>query len=627
MSTKIASLYAEIGAKTEGFEKGAKKVKGDLSSLKSSLSGIAPASLVGFATLGGAIAGISVAVRESVLAASDLEESMSKVGVVFGNSAEEVYRWADTTSSSIGISRQAALEAAGTYGNLFTALGLTKDAAADMSQDMVNLAADLASFNNADPTQTLEALRAGLTGEAEPLKRYGVAMNQVTLAQKAMEMGLGDNIQALTEAQKIQLRYAVIMEQTGAAQGDFARTSDGLANTMRTLNATTEDLKAELGEAFLPTALKIVTVLTDAAKALNQFSKEQDKLESKGVSPYTAHRAAILGFVHATEDATEATDESSVAIDGWGNALGDVVPTIDEATQSSKELEDILKEQTKAYQGILDAAESINRENERYAEDEADRAARLEEIAQEKVRLQIEQNAVQAAGNLDLAARNDFMMKQIELDNEHNKILEDGMKAEEDLKEASNRRIFDMVQNQVSAEGISTEEYQRLQDLQVQLGLVTRADADRAVQERLTADQFAESISDQKENVTGLLDTLRAIPENSPYRAQVIIDTYGGIPSLVQSRAGSYSGGFGASKTQLSRGYLGGFQGGGSFIVPGTGIGDRPYMLGLSPGERVDVTSPDGKGGSGNTIIINATVSGEQDWAYVAQMISRYQMK
>lgn len=213
----------------------------------------------------------------AINAASDLDETKNKVNVVFGDMSKSVLDWSMTSATALGQSREQALAAAGTYGNLFTSLGLGQKPAAEMSMSLVQLASDLASFNNADPSQVLDALRSGLSGEVEPLKKFGIAMNESTLKAKAMELGMGDNIQALTEAQKLQLRYAIIMGQTATAQGDFARTSGGLANQQRILKAQFTDSAAALGTQLLPLALKFATFLSGLIQKFSQLSPGMQK--------------------------------------------------------------------------------------------------------------------------------------------------------------------------------------------------------------------------------------------------------------------------------------------------------------------------------------------------------------
>jgi hypothetical protein len=213
-----------------------------------------------------AAAGVMVStLTGAVGAASDLQETVSKVGVVFGDSSEEILKWGENSAEAFGMSKNVALGAAANYGNLFVALGLAEEKSADMSTSLVELAGDLASFNNVDPTEALDALRSGLVGETEPLRRFGVNLNEATIAQKALELGLISSIkQGLTPAQKAQASYALILDQTKTAQGDFARTSSGLANQQRINAAKMENALADLGSAILPLANMIVPALAGA---------------------------------------------------------------------------------------------------------------------------------------------------------------------------------------------------------------------------------------------------------------------------------------------------------------------------------------------------------------------------
>lgn len=257
-------LEASINANLQGLREDLKQGESELSKFG---QGVSPSGLNKFiesassklATLGGrlsaagqALAPVTNILRDTLDAASDLNESMSKVDVVFGGSSQIVKQFAETAATSLGQSKQQALEAAGTFGNLFTSLKIGQAPAAEMSTNLVKLASDLASFNNIDPGQALEKLRAGITGEAEPLKSLGIAMNETAMKAKALEMGLKPVGGQLTEQQKIAARYAIILEQSGNAQGDFARTADGAANAQRIFSAQLADLSSKFGQTFLP---------------------------------------------------------------------------------------------------------------------------------------------------------------------------------------------------------------------------------------------------------------------------------------------------------------------------------------------------------------------------------------
>lgn len=231
-----------------------------------------------------------------VNAASAVEESMSKVRVVFGESSDAVVSFAETASTNIGMSKQAALEAAGTYGNLFQAFGIGKQASQEMSTELVKLAADLASFNNASIDDALQALRSGLSGETEPLKRFGVALNDVRLKQEALNLGLYSGKGNLDIAAKSQAAFALIMKDTSLAQGDFARTSDGVANQQRILAAQFADVRAELGQALIPTFKTLMSFIAETVlPKVREFAAVLGKEGVGGAIKYAA--GEFVGFV------------------------------------------------------------------------------------------------------------------------------------------------------------------------------------------------------------------------------------------------------------------------------------------------------------------------------------------
>lgn len=214
-----------------------------------------------FAIVG--VAGAIAAIRKTVDAASDLEESQSKANVVFGESVGVIDKFASTSATAVGLSKQAALGFAGTFGNLFVALGISASQAAGLSTEIVSLGADLASFNNLEVDETLEKLRSGLVGEVEPLRALGINFNAAQVEAKAFALGLTAVGEQASEAAKVQARYALIVEQTGTAQGDFARTSGGLANQQRILVAELQDAAAVIGAQLLPVILDLVSNARD----------------------------------------------------------------------------------------------------------------------------------------------------------------------------------------------------------------------------------------------------------------------------------------------------------------------------------------------------------------------------
>lgn len=227
-----------------------------------------------------ALAGIGIAatikgLQSTVMAASNLSESIAKSNTVFGKNAQAIQDWSKTTASALGVSRQAALEAAGTYGNLFRAFGINEQESAKMSTALVTLAADLASFNNVPIDDALLALRSGLSGETEPLKRFGIALNEARLKEEALRLGLIKTTSGtLPQAIKTQAAYALIMKDSALAQGDVARTAGGLANQLKFLKAGLEDAKTGFGQALLPIVLNVVTAFNqDLLPAITNTTK------------------------------------------------------------------------------------------------------------------------------------------------------------------------------------------------------------------------------------------------------------------------------------------------------------------------------------------------------------------
>lgn len=290
-ATQAANALGHVGAAGQragsdiesGMEQAGRGIVKAEKSSKDLEAALTKISAVGFLVGGAVFAGLGVAVSR----ASDLNESISKTNVVFGSASRAVQDFATSTAKDLGISRQAALEAAATYGNLFRGIKISQGDAAQMSTTLVTLAADLASFNNFDPAQVLHDLQSGLIGETEPLRKYGVLLNEASVEQELMIEGAQKLNGEYTDAQKVQARYAIILKQTTTAQGDFARTADGVANSTRIAKAELADATAELGTTFLPIASKALQTVASLAEAFSNLPP--------GVQETTAQVIAVAG--------------------------------------------------------------------------------------------------------------------------------------------------------------------------------------------------------------------------------------------------------------------------------------------------------------------------------------------
>lgn len=227
-----------------------------------------------------ALTTLAVVAFKATKMASDLNEETSKAKQIFGDASDSILDFSKTASSKIGQSRTEALKAAGTFGVLGQAAGLTGTDLTKMSIQFTKLASDLASFNNTSPEDAVLALGAGLRGEAEPLRRYGVLLNDATLRQKALELGLIKTTkEALTPQNKSLAAQAVILEKTALQQGNFALTAKDAANQQRTFTAKLKDLQTQMGTLFLPVLKNTLDTFNDYADVLIYLTTNTDKAQ------------------------------------------------------------------------------------------------------------------------------------------------------------------------------------------------------------------------------------------------------------------------------------------------------------------------------------------------------------
>lgn len=201
--------------------------------------------------------------KGTIDSASDLAETVSKSNTIFGANAAEIEQWAGRADTAIGQTKQQALDAAAGYGNLFSQLGIGSKQAAGMSTAMVELASDFASFHNADVSEVLNAQSAAFRGEYDAVQRFVPTINAAAVEQRALADSGKKTTKELTAQDKALAVQRLLMEGAGAATGDFARTSDGLANKQRILSARIENVKAKIGTALLPVVSKLTGLLAD----------------------------------------------------------------------------------------------------------------------------------------------------------------------------------------------------------------------------------------------------------------------------------------------------------------------------------------------------------------------------
>lgn len=220
------------------------------------------------------VAGAAMAIK----AASDLNETVNKIDVAFKDQAKTVKAWADTAITKMGLAKGSALDAAALFGDMSTAMGLNTKEAAKMSTNLVQLGADMASFKNVSFERTQTALAGVYTGETESLKQLGIIMTETNLQEFARAQGITKSLKEMTQAEKVQLRYAYVMSVTKNAQGDFNRTSDGTANQLRITQERFKELQADLGQRFLPVANKVLEFVQNLFKAFQELTPKQQNM-------------------------------------------------------------------------------------------------------------------------------------------------------------------------------------------------------------------------------------------------------------------------------------------------------------------------------------------------------------
>jgi hypothetical protein len=219
-------------------------------------------------------------------AASDLNETVNKSNVIFGKNAASIDAWAKTAATSMGLSRSQALNAAAGFGDMFSQLGFAGDKAASMSKSVVQMAADLGSFNNLPTAEVADMMAAAFRGEYDSLQRLVPNINATRVETEALAMTGKKSAKELTAQEKAAATLAIVQKDGARAAGDFARTSDGVANKAKIQAARMEDLKAKVGQLTLP----LKSLALDAFGGLITFGERALPVIEKGA-------AAIGGFV------------------------------------------------------------------------------------------------------------------------------------------------------------------------------------------------------------------------------------------------------------------------------------------------------------------------------------------
>ena len=244
--------------------------------------------------------------KAAISAASDLAEVQNVVDVTFGAGAVKIDSWAKSAGKAFGLTETQAKKYTSTLGAMMKSQGIADDQLLEMSTDLAGLAADMASFYNLDFDEAFQKIRAGISGETEPLKQLGVNMSAANLEAFALEKGITKAFSAMSQGEQTALRYQYIMQATADAQGDFARTADGFANATRRVETAMETIKT-VGGGLLMEVVEPLT--TGLASLLEQLTTKDTTVLDDIAAIDTKTGEKVSKIRQTAEDARLLTDE------------------------------------------------------------------------------------------------------------------------------------------------------------------------------------------------------------------------------------------------------------------------------------------------------------------------------
>jgi hypothetical protein len=236
-------------------------------------------------------------------AASDAAETANAFQVAFGSLTPLAQKFAKSYSDTVGRSLVETQAQMAKTQLVLTGIGVSAEQALSLTESIQRRSVDIGSLWNVQDAEAYQAILSGIAGEAEPLKKFGVALNDAALKSELLRLGFKGNAQEAPEAAKAIARLNIIMRGTASADGDAIRTKDGLANKTKAARAEFEKAAVSLGENFLPIAAEAASV---AADLLAEFNKWPDSMKLAGL--------AALGLVAAG-------GPIAALIDGWGKVI------------------------------------------------------------------------------------------------------------------------------------------------------------------------------------------------------------------------------------------------------------------------------------------------------------------
>lgn len=382
--SKLSSATSSLGnivSKTSSIiGTGVKGIIGWFQRLGNSSSGIKTASFnlgnllktaIGFK----AIRGLANLGKSAIGFGSAITEIENVVDVSFGSMADEAYKFASTAKEQFGLSELAAKQYSGTMMAMMKSSGVAQDAASKMSISLAGLAGDIASFYNIDTDTAFQKIRAGISGEIEPLRQLGINLSVANMEAYALSRGITTSYNAMSQAEKVALRYNYLMSVTGDVQGDFARTSGTWANQVRLLTLNFQSLSAVIGQGLIAGILPAIQALNalmsklmQAANAFRNFMYVLMGKKLKGSQSGVSDIVSNLGGIEtAGDDASSGLDDATSSAKKLKKALS-VLPfdqlnqltdNSDNSGTASKSLGSGLGDLADSFAGIQDSLDEV----------------------------------------------------------------------------------------------------------------------------------------------------------------------------------------------------------------------------------------------------------------------------
>ncbi|MFA9375596.1 MAG: hypothetical protein ACERKZ_02465 [Lachnotalea sp.] len=230
--------------------------------------------------------------------ASNVQEMENKFNVVFDGMTKEVDSWASSYATAIGRNKNTIKEYLADNQNMFVGMGMTRDAGAELSEKMVQLGLDLASFNNLSEDDAVNALSKAIMGESESAKTLGAVLNDNTRAMAMEVLGYQGKYDALSESEKMEVNYQAILMQSTDAVGDCERSLDSYKGRQIQLQSALENTKEKIGGLLLPLATLGTKFLTTGVNGIQKFIDTMSDAESRSSFFKTAMESMFSqGFI------------------------------------------------------------------------------------------------------------------------------------------------------------------------------------------------------------------------------------------------------------------------------------------------------------------------------------------